>query len=452
MRKHFTPHAFGKLGTQFLLDTPRANLWAKPGMGKTAMVLSMIDIMKIAGSAFFPALVIGPKRACELAWPGELGKWDAFADLSYTQLLGEHRVRLEGLRSKISDLYIINYDNIQWLVEQFKDKWPFKTVIADESRKLKGFRLSRGTRRSTALAHIAKHTGRWVNLTGTPAPKDYTDLWGQNWFVDFGQRLGRSYSQFQNRYCTVNPYSRQVQMLPGTHEQIDKLIADVTIAFRPEDWFEYEKPIHTVIECEMPEPAMQQYRAMARKAYLEAQDIEALSAAAKSQKLLQMASGFVYDDNKAAHPVHFAKVDSLRDLVEELNEPVLVAYFFKHTEEMLKKAFPDARVMKTLKDQDDWNAGKIPMLLANYASVGHAISLQDGGRTVVRFDQIWDEELRQQIVERLGPARQAQSGHKRTVLIYDLITRGTIEHEVLERSAGRISVQEALMLAQTRGH
>jgi SNF2 family DNA or RNA helicase len=452
IRQHFIPREFGRLGTQFILDTPRCNLWAKPGMGKTSMALSALDILKLGGSKFFPALVVAPKKACELAWPGELTKWDAFETISYQHIMGPRTMRDTALRMP-ADLYLINYENLEWLVDKLQHDWPFKIVIADESRKLKGFRLTRGTKRAHALAHIAKHTGRWINMTGTPAPKDYTDLWGPNWFIDFGERLGRSYAQFELRHLRTNPYSRKVMLMPGQDRIIQERIADITIAFRPEDWFELEKPIYTIKEAQMPPAALKTYREMSKKYFIaldSGDSVEAMNAGVKHGKLLQIAAGSMYDERHVAHFIHDAKIELLADLIDELDEPLMVAYFFQFTRDNLLKRFPHARVLKTKKDQDDWNAGRIELLLASYGSTSQALSLQDGGRAVARFDQIWDPELREQVIERLGPVRQAQSGYKRSVLVYDLVTHGTIEHEVLDVSAGRITEQEALMRSRAR--
>lgn len=453
VRKHYTPQIYQRQGTQFILDNQRCNIWAKPGMGKTAMVLSAVDILKMAGSRFFPAVVLAPKKACELAWPDELHKWDAFEGIRYVNMVGDLNHRINSLRTQgMADLYIINYDAVQWLVAHLGDRWPFKAVVADESRKLKGFRLQQGAKRAHALAHIARHTGRWINLTGTPAPKDYTDLWGPNWFIDFGARLGRSFDQFSTRYLRTDPYSRKVEVMPGMDQVIQEKIADCTIAFRPEDWFDLEKPIHTVKAVELSRAAMKTYRDMAKNYFMDMDagrpDIEALNAGVKHGKLLQIASGYVYDEHGVAHFIHDAKLEMLNDLFEELDENLLVAYFFQFSRDALLKKFPFARVVRTKQDQDDWNAGKIGMGLVSYKSMSHAISLQDGGRAVARYDQIWDPELREQVIERLGPMRQRQSGYRRSVLVYDIMAHGTVEQQVLDVSAGRITMQEALMLAR----
>jgi hypothetical protein len=417
------------------------------------MVLRLLDLLKMGGSSFFPALIVAPKRVAELVWSGELEKWECFAGLTLTKILGDRDKRTAALRAPKTDLYVVNYDNVQWLVEQFKGKpWPFKIVICDESTRLKSFRLNKGGARATALSRIAKYTGRWINLTGTPAPNGLTDLWGQMWFLDFGERLGRTYTQFIQRYFTENAYTHAVTPLPGAEAAIYAAIADITLALRPEDWFDLEKPLYRCVEAELPYPARAIYRRMEREYFTEVGDaqIEAFNGGVKSMKLLQLASGSIYDAERGSHAVHDAKLEALQDIVSELNEPLLVAYYFKFTPERIQKAFPKARVLRTARDIEDWNAGRVEMMLTHYQSAGHGLNLQDGGRALVYFDQIWDAELREQVLERLGPMRQKQSGYARTVLVYDITAKDTMDMEARERVDSRLSLQEALMLARSR--
>lgn len=455
MSQVYTPHLYQRIGTQFLYDNPRCQIWAKPGLGKTSMVLSLLDLLKLAGSNFFPCLVIAPLRVASIVWTGEIEKWIAFQGLSIRKIVGDKTQRLAALKATpIADIYTINYENIPWLTAQLGGKWPFRIVVADESTRLKSFRLSGGGKRAHELAKIAKHTGRWINLTGTPAANGLTDLWGQTWFCDFGERLGRSYTQFMQRWFYENPYSHAVSALPQAEKEIHEAIADISMAFRPEDWFSFEKPRYTRVEVELPDAARAAYNEMEAKFFAEigpmATPVEALSEAAKSMKLLQMASGAVYDAVASTHELHTAKVEALREIMEELNEPLLCAYYFKFTPERIKKLIPEARVMRGERDIEDWNAGKVPLMLVHYQSAGHGISLQYGGRALAYFDQIWDAEVREQVLERLGSARQAQSGLNRVVLVYDILTRGTLDYDVLDRHESKSTVQNALLSARAR--
>lgn len=450
-RQIYTPRPFGPAATSFLLNTQRCNLWAKPGMGKTAIVFSVLDILKMAGSNFFPVLVLAPEKVARLVWPEEALKWDRFADLRVVPILGDRRMREDALLRR-GDVYVINYENAQWLVERLGDKWPFRIIVADESTRLKSFRLSgKGGKRANALSQIAQLTGRWINLTGTPSPNGLKDLWGQNWFVDFGSRLGHSYTAFTDRWFHINPYSKDVEPRGGAEEQIHAALADVALALRPEDWFDIQEPNFIPRYVELNTNARRLYNEMERKLFfeLDGREVNAVNAAARSGKLLQMASGAVYDENKVPVHIHDEKIEGLRSIVNEMGgEPLLLAYWFKWEIPMLQKAFPEMRIFRTRQDQDDWNAGKIPLMAAQPASCGHGVDLQHGGRAICFFTQTWDLELREQIIERLGPMRQLQAGYGRAVLVYDLLTRNTIDEEALERTTSKCSVQDALLLAR----
>lgn len=454
MAEIYKPQPYQTIGAQLLYDNPRCQLWMKPGMGKSSTVLALFDLLKLAGSNFFPALIIAPLRVARKVWSDEIQKWSRFNGLTLTKILGDKTAREAAIRGPKTDIYTINYENLPWLIAALGGKWPFKIVVADESTRLKNFRLSGGGMRAHELAKIAKHTGRWINLSGTPASNGLKDLWGQTWFCDFGERLGRSFTKFTQRWFYEDPYAHTIVPHAHSEKEIHEALKDISFAFRPEDWFTFETPRVSKIEVEMPEAAQAAYDEMEDNFFVEMGEhltpIEALNEAAKSMKLLQMASGAVYDAGRAVHEMHTAKVEGLRGIVEELNEPLLVAYYFKFTPDRIRKDLPDVRVMDSDQDIEDWNAGKIPVMLVHYQSAGHGISLQYGGRALCYFDQIWDMELRDQVLERLGSARQAQSKLNRVVLVYDLIAKGTIDQDVLDRHESKRSVQDALLLARAR--
>ncbi len=462
----YTPREYQKIARRFLLDTPRCNLFAVPGLGKTSTVFSALDVLMLMGSNFFPALIIAPKKVCELTWPDEQKKWLDFAGIKVVKILGEADARDDALLSK-GDVFLVNYDNIQWLTERLsRKKWPFKIVIADESTRLKSFRGSwrtneHGTRwlhtagaggvRAKALAGIAEHVGRWVNLTGTPATNGLKDLWGQNWFIDFGQRLGNSYGDYMKRWFYENPYSRIVELRhPSCEAEIHNAIGDVTLALRAEDWFDIKQPIVTRREVELPPDARRMYDTMERDFFLQIGDkeINAVNAAVLSSKLLQIASGGIYGAEKSVTYIHDAKVEALRSIVDELQEPLLVAYWFKFEIPMLKKAFPEFRVFTGRAEEDLWNKGKIPIMGVHPQSAGHGTNLQFGGRSIVHFSHTWDLELKLQINERLGPTRQIQAGLDRNVLQYEICARDTMDSVVLERQARKLTILDALMEAR----
>lgn len=453
MTEHYTPRPYQSIATDFIMDTHRCLLAAKPGMGKTASMLAALDILKLAGSQFFPVLVLAPKRVANTVWPDELHKWDAFRDLSMTIIHGEHKLREAEIRAPKTDIYVTQYANIEWLCDKLpQSRWPFKTVVADESTRLKGFRLSKSAVRARRMAEIAKYTGRWINMTGTPAANGLTDLWGQMWFVDFGQRLGRTYTTFMQRWFYENQYTHEVKMLPGADKEIYTAIADVTLALRPEDWFELQKPVYSTLCVELPAAARSVYKQMETKLFIEldAKPIEAVNASVKTLKLLELASGSVYDSASEWHDVHDAKLEALENIVEELNEPLLLAYYFQFTPDRVRRLFKHAKVLDTEADFAAWNRGEIPLGMIHYQSAGHGLNLQHGGRALVYFDEIWDGELREQVLERLGPTRQAQAGLNRSVLVWDITAKSTMDEQAMAKTTGKLTLQEALMQARAR--
>lgn len=466
----YTPREYQKLARRWILDHPRCNLWAVPGMGKTSVAFSAMDILQIIGSNFFPALIIAPLKVCQLTWPAEQKKWLDFAGLKVVQILGEADVRDDALMTK-GDVYIINYDNVQWLTERLKrKKWPFKIVIADESTRLKNFRGYYAThpetgtpffnsggksgKRSAALAAIAEQVGRWINLTGTPATNGLKDLWGQNWFVDFGQRLERTYGDYMKRWFTQNPYTRVVELRhPSCEPEIYLALADVSLALRAEDWFDIKEPLVMRREVELPDDARKVYDTMERDFFIELgeREVTAVNAAVLSSKLLQIASGAVYSGagpTRVTNWLHDAKIEEMRSIIEELGEPLLVAYWFKFEEQMLRKAFPDMKIFRGIEEEEAWNKGKIRLMAVHPQSGGHGTNLQFGGRAMVHFSHTWDLELKLQICERIGPTRQLQAGFDRNVLQYEIVALNTMDEEVLQRQQKKWSILEALMNAR----
>src|SRR5271155_1319741 len=294
----FKPHDYQQIGTQFMIDHPRCMIIADPGLGKTGMTLSLLGALKLVGSSFLPALVLAPKRVADVVWTNEAKRWSTFKDLSVVQITGTEKQRLDILRAPQSDVYVCNYELVEWLVNLWpQEKWPYKIVIADESSRLKGFRLNKGTKRSTALAQISQYTGRWINLTGTPCPLGLQDLWGQYYFLDRGERLKRSYTAFMEAYFIENQWTHRITTQHGADTAIHDAVKDITIAFRAEDWLDITQPQLLPVEFEMPPAARAQYKRMEKEFFLEVDDaqIEAGTAAIKSSKLLQICAGSVID-------------------------------------------------------------------------------------------------------------------------------------------------------------
>jgi SNF2 family DNA or RNA helicase len=436
-----------------ILENKRCNVFVPMGLGKTISTLKAIDCLSLVENS--PVLILAPLRVAQTTWPDELKKWKI--KLSVTTLIGNEKQRIK-LLAEDSDIFTINYENIPWLVDFFKysdTPWPFKTVVADEVTKLKGFRLRQGSKRARALAEVA-HRGieRWIGLTGTPAPNGLKDLWGPMWFVDGGKRLGKSYTAFSERWFKKSYDGFSMEPMPHAQEEVQNLISDVCLALDAKDYFDLKEPIVNKIEIDLPRKAMGQYRDMEKRMILELEghlgptEVEALNAASKTQKCLQIANGAIYtDDAKNWEEIHGTKIKALEDIVEEASgAPVLVSYTFKHDLERLKTAFPQGVFLDKNPDTiRDWNAGKIPILFAHPKSAGHGLNLQDGGNILVFFSVNWSLEEHEQIIERIGPTRQIQAGYDRPVFVHYILTRDTIDFEVLERLETKASVQDILM-------
>ncbi|WP_186269857.1 DEAD/DEAH box helicase [Burkholderia gladioli] len=479
-RREFAPWEYQRLIIEHELQIARNNVWAGMGLGKTVSTLSALETLYHFGIETQPTLVIAPLRVAQSTWPDECAKWEHLSGIEVVPIIGDASRRAMQLRQDAS-VFSINYENLPWLIDWFKHNprpWPFGTIVADESTKLKSTRVSNqrskkgtefvkksgGSVRGRALAEIA-HTKvhRWVNLTGTPSPNGLQDLWGQQWFVDGGQRLGRTYSAFQDRWFqSVKGADGHHTKRPLAHaqQQIQQALADCTISLDPADWFDLQMPIMRTVYVDMPEKARRLYRDMEREMFMEidGSPIEAMNAASKTMKCLQLANGAVYkqedDGNDTApwHEVHDQKLQALDEIVEEAaGMPVLVAYHFKSDLARLQRAFPRGRQLdKDPQTIRDWNAGKIPVMFAHPASAGHGLNLQDGGNILAVFGHWWNLEEYQQIVERIGPVRQLQAGHNRPVFIYQIVARDTIDEDVLERRETKRAVQDILLDSMKR--
>jgi SNF2 family DNA or RNA helicase len=401
-------------------------------------------------------LVLAPLRVARSTWPEEARKWQHLAGMNVMPIVGTERERQAALRMD-AQVYATNYEQLPWLVEHWGERWPYRTVIADESTKLKSFRLRQGGQRAQALGKVA-HTKvkRFVQLTGTPSPNGLVDLWGQAWFLDAGQRLGRTFSAYTQRWFRPHSSGYGIVPLPGAQEQIQDLLRDVCLTVEAKDWFDLREPIVNNIYVDLPMRARKHYAEMEKEMFTQIgqHEVEAFGAAARTIKCLQIANGasYVGDSNSEWKDLHDAKLEALDSIVEEAaGAPVLVAYHFKSDLARLRRAFPAGRVLdadpQTIRD---WNAGKIPVLFAHPASAGHGLNLQDGGNILVYFGHWWNLEERLQILERIGPTRQMQAGHDRPVWVHNIIARDTVDEQILERIETKREVQEILLDAMKR--
>ena len=458
-RKKFEPRAYTGMVLDFLASTPRNMLLARMGMGKTVMCATMLDILYTVDGQTEPTLVIAPKRVAEATWPDEIAKWDHLRGLEIAAAVGEPEERIAALRRDVP-IHTINYDNLPWLMRHLDGRWPYRRVIADESTRLKSFRVKQGSVQAGALRNIAhRHTREWWNLTGSPTPNGLKDLWGQLWFIDQGERLGFSYAAFEERYFAYkrirDALSHKVEIkpiiLPYADEQIHALVKDVCLTLDPKDWFDLKDPIVTRIEVDLPPKARSHYDDMEKEMFtrLEGFDIEAFGQAGKTMKCLQCASGAMYVDKTATEwrAVHDAKLEALASIIEEAaGAPVMVAYHFHPDLARLQKAFPKGITLdKGSRVQAEWNKGNVPLLFVHPASMGHGLNFQEGGNILVFFSHWWDLEKHDQVIERIGPMRQYQAGNDRAVFIYYIVARDTVDEVVIDRHVSKRGVQELFL-------
>lgn len=453
------PHPYGSLMTDHVIANPRCALFAFMGAGKTNAVLAAIDALLFAGSVR-KVLVLAPLRVARSTWPEEAKKWKQLAHLSVQPITGTQAERRLALDTP-ADIYTINYENLPWLVETLGGAWPFDMVVADESTRVKSFRLRQGGKRSAALRGLA-HTKvkRWVNLTGTPAPNGLMDLWGQSWFLDQGQRLGRTFSAFTQRWFRPrfgsDPRYPVLEAMAHAQDEMQGALKDLCLTLDAKDWFDIEAPITAAVYIDLPPKARKHYREMEKLLFTQiaGNDIEAFGAAAKTVKCLQLANGAAYlnGSNEEWEEVHDEKIQALASIVEEAaGASILVAYHFKSDLARLQRAFPAGRALDSDPDTiRQWNLGEIRLLFAHPASAGHGLNLQDGGNILVYFGHWWNLEERQQIAERIGPVRQRQAGHARPVYIYNIVARDTVDVDVIERIATKRDVQAILLDAMKK--
>lgn len=440
-----------------VIANKRTNLFVPMGSGKTVSLLTAIT--KLAETEeIFPVLVVAPLRVACTTWPDEIQKWPHLKHLTVSVITGNIRQRWKALDTD-ADIICINYENLEWLKSALGTNWPFKMIVADECTKLKGFRLRQGTKRARALAYYAHATPRYVGLTGTPAANGLQDLWALSWFIDKGERLGASFGAFTDRWFQTIATSQgftMIRPLANAQPEIEERIKDISLSIDLKDHIDLKEPVVNNISVKLPEQARRIYREMERQMFSEISEemnIAAFSAAAKTMKCLQIANGAVYTDETGAwEEIHKAKIEALDSVIEEANgAPVLVAYHFKSDLARLQRAFPKGRVLDTDPQTiRDWNAGKIPLLFAHPASCGHGINLQDGGNILAFFSLNWNLEERLQIIERIGPARQAQAGHNRPVFIHNIMAKDTIDELVLARVEGKRDIVDLIMQAMKR--
>lgn len=438
----YCPHDYQAFATNFILDHPVCGLILDMGLGKSVITLTALWDLLLDRFDIGRVLIVAPKRVAEDTWPKELAKWDHLDGLSYSLVMGTEDQRRAALQ-KQAKLYIINRENVAWLVA--KCPWQFDTLVLDE---LSSFKNSKA-QRFRALKQVRPRVKRVIGLTGTPRPNSLLDLWPQMYLLDMGQRLGRFVGGYRERFFVPDKRNREIiysyKPREGAEEKIYELISDICISMKAVDHLNMPPIISNTIEVRMSLKEQGLYDEFQRNMVLqlEGEELDALNAAALSSKLTQMANGAVYGEDKRVFAIHDRKLDALEDLIEAANgQPLLVAYWFKHDLERIQKRFPATRVIDKPQDIDDWNAGKIPVALIHPASAGHGLNLQEGGSTVVWFGLTWSLELYQQLNARLW-----RQGQRHTVVIQHIVTTGTQDEDIMAALSRKDLGQEAMYRA-----
>ena len=444
---------YQKLIIDHIIAYKRCAIWAGMGLGKTSSVLAALEALNLLED-IYPVLIIAPKRVALNTWPDEVQKWGAFKHIKVSTVLGSLYQR-ENALAEVSDMYTTNFENLPWLIAFLGKKWPFKTVIIDEASKLKGFRTRQGSIRAKKLATVA-HTlvSRMILLTGTPAANGIEGLWGQTWFIDKGERLGKSFSAFSERWFMPNYNGFGIRPTEGAQVEVQNAVKDVCLTIKSEDWFDLRSPIVNQLRIKLSPKVDQLYKKMESEFFLALKngEVEALNEASKLGKCHQIANGALYLEDKKWEVIHDSKLEALAEIIDEANgAPILVVYHFKSDIVRLKEFFKQGvEFDDDPATQKKWNKGQIPLLFIQPASAGHGLNLQDGGNIIVFFSMTWDLEQHDQVIERIGPMRQLQSGHNRSVFIHYILAENTIDEEMLERLQTKKEVQEILLNATKR--
>jgi len=441
----FVPHDYQRYAIDKIIEMPAAGLFLDMGLGKTVITLTAIRKL-LEEFAVNRILVIAPKRVAEDTWTTEAEKWDHLQDLKVSRVLGNQKERLDALATD-ADIYVINRENVVWLIEQYPKRWPFDMVVIDELSSFK----SPQAKRFKALRKVRPLVRRIVGLTGTPTPNGLMDLWPQMYLIDRGERLENTITKYRNRYFYPGKTNGHIvysyELKQGAEESIKEKISDICISMKAEDYLSMPELIVNDIRVKLDPEEKTLYRRMEKDHLLNLadSDISALNAAAVSNKLLQMANGGVYTDDGQTVEIHEKKLDALEEILDtSQGQPVLVFYTFRHDYARLLQRFRK-RNPRTLKCQDDikaWNAGQIPLLLAQPASMGHGLNLQAGGHIIAWMGIPWSLEIYQQ-----ANARLFRQGQKCGVIIHRLIAEGTIDEQVVQALEKKDTTQEGLLQA-----
>ena len=444
----FTPYPHQRAGIDWIMDHPACALLWGMGTGKTVTTLTAVDRLLHDCVEDGPVLVIAPKRVAENTWSKEADKWEHLHHLRVVKIMGTAKQRQEAL-CEVGDVFVINRENVVWLVEHIGKHWPFPIVVIDE---LSSFKSARA-KRWKALRRVRGRIRRTIGLTGTPRPNGLGDLWSEAYLLDRGERLGRTLSAFRARYLVPEKMNGHIvysyRPREGAESEVYERLSDICMSIRKEDVLSLPGQIYEDVVLTAPPALLKKYKQFERDKVLECLDedgeIVAGTAAALTNKLLQFANGAIYDIDGNVHHIHDIKLDALEELVEAAGgDPVLLLYSYKHDAERIRQRIT-CRALDTPEDIDAWNRGEIPVALAHPASIGHGLNLQDGGHILIWYGVPWSLELYQQANERLN-----RPGQKNVCRIYHLILKGTHDERVLRslnnKDKGQAAAIEALRL------
>ena len=437
----YKPYDYQKYATQFIEDNEVAAVFLECGLGKSVITLTAIKNLYDRGEVS-RVLVVAPLRVGKNTWPDEIRKWEHLSGLTFAVAIGTESERLTALY-KNATITIINRENVEWLVEKSGVSFDYDMLVIDELSSFKSFKA----KRFKALLKKRPYVSRVVGLTGTPSSNGLMDLWAEFRLLDLGERLGRYITRYRLSYFTPDKRNAQVifsyKPLPNAEKQIYDKISDITISMKACDYLKLPPLVMNTVAVEMGEKEKDLYDSLCADMVLslDESEIDAVNAASLSNKLLQMANGAVYGDEKRVCRIHDEKLGALEDLIESANgKPVLVAYWFKHDLERIKAKFPFVREIKTDADIRAWNSGDVPVGIIHPASAGHGLNLQTGGSTLIWFGLTWSLELYQQT-----NARLYRQGQKDTVVIHHIVTKGTIDEKVLKALAQKEKTQNSLI-------
>lgn len=423
----YNPHDYQKYATNFIIENPIAAVFLEMGLGKSVITLTAIEELMYDRFEVSKVLVIAPLRVARDTWPAEIEKWEHLTNIRYSVVIGTEAERKAAL-ARPADIYLINRENVDWLITKSGYHFDFDMVVIDELSSFKSYQA----KRFKSLLKVRPRIRRIVGLTGTPSSNGLIDLWAEFRILDLGERLGRYITHYRNDYFMPDKRNQHMifsyKPLPGAEDAIYKKIGDITISMKSADFLKMPECIINEVPVQLSAPERKIYDQLCANMVVSLKDkeIDAANAAALSGKLLQMANGAVYDENNTAVHVHERKLEALEDLIEGANgKPVLIAYWYNHDLVRIKQRF-NVREIKTSADIRAWNNGDIPVAVIHPASAGHGLNLQGGGSTLIWFGLTWSLELYQQTNARLW--RQGQND---TVVIHHIITKGTIDENVM---------------------